>query len=382
VVNLGHAASGEYVSSFRRACQDAGRLAVHVVENPRDPWIQDELQWGYTYTPRAGMHVALHTPRARELERNIPALLAPEVGYLRPFSSPEANSDSLDYGGNIEVSPRSGRQPFGRVYYGGQATPRALLHPQRALAWSENNGKQHTHISQCLQEFFKRQKADPLDSYAVQEPIALCTDWLTVGHVDEMVCFVRANNRAGFALLHASPRKGLEILEGLRPSTALDERYGDYTLKTVQELLEADSATSSLGLLGDTLSVFNARVQRIIDYNVAILQRELALTDDQIIELPVLFHNSARSSHFSARALTPGMGNLSAMGQLCLIPDPFIPEFRAYVKQALADIGQRAIFIDNWDIYHRQIGEVHCGSNTRRQPLQQPWWAASKGVSP
>ena len=30
-------------------------------------------------------------------------------------------------------------------------------------------------------------------------------------------------------------------------------------------------------------------------------------------------------------------------------------------------------FVDNWDIYHLALGEVHCGTNVQRTPAED-WW--------
>jgi protein-arginine deiminase len=30
-------------------------------------------------------------------------------------------------------------------------------------------------------------------------------------------------------------------------------------------------------------------------------------------------------------------------------------------------------FMDDWDLYHMGLGEVHCGSNVKRAP-SQAWW--------
>jgi protein-arginine deiminase len=52
------------------------------------------------------------------------------------------------------------------------------------------------------------------------------------------------------------------------------------------------------------------------------------------------------------------------------------------MRQQLRTIGQRAEFIDDWDIYHLGTGEVHCGSNAQRKPFSNRWWETTGGVSP
>ena len=33
-------------------------------------------------------------------------------------------------------------------------------------------------------------------------------------------------------------------------------------------------------------------------------------------------------------------------------------------------------FVDDWDVYHMALGEVHCGSQVQRAP-NEDWWETS-----
>ena len=48
--------------------------------------------------------------------------------------------------------------------------------------------------------------------------------------------------------------------------------------------------------------------------------------------------------------------------------DPVIADFRARMP---ADVD--VVFVDDWSVYHMGLGEVHCGSNTIREPMGE-WW--------
>ena len=48
--------------------------------------------------------------------------------------------------------------------------------------------------------------------------------------------------------------------------------------------------------------------------------------------------------------------------------DPIISAFRS-----LMPAGMELHFLDNWDVYHMALGEVHCGTNVRRTPTAS-WW--------
>ncbi|MBI3609832.1 MAG: hypothetical protein HY204_03910 [Nitrospirae bacterium] len=62
------------------------------------------------------------------------------------------------------------------------------------------------------------------------------------------------------------------------------------------------------------------------------------------------------------------------------IPEDNVDLFEAYVKIVLEDIGLTVHFIDDWDVYHRMDGEVHCGTNAKRTPPEAiagyagPFW--------
>ncbi|MEW5818431.1 MAG: protein-arginine deiminase family protein [Spirochaetota bacterium] len=32
------------------------------------------------------------------------------------------------------------------------------------------------------------------------------------------------------------------------------------------------------------------------------------------------------------------------------------------------------IFIDDWNTYHNEEGEIHCGTNVKRTPPGVKWW--------
>ena len=40
----------------------------------------------------------------------------------------------------------------------------------------------------------------------------------------------------------------------------------------------------------------------------------------------------------------------------------------------LAKLGYTVDWIEDWDLYHRLSGEVHCGSNTKRALPASKWW--------
>jgi protein-arginine deiminase len=359
VVSTGSTESRRYVSAFGSACRMAGVAPVTLQSG--DIWIEDEMSWGYSETPRMVLPVVLHLFRLRELKTSVQKLIAPNIGYATlfdPGASP-ARTNSLNFGGNLEVTPPTSQYPFGRVYYGSI--------PSRNEGANSYSGRQ---IDPGYQRFFQRQRLQP--------PIDLHTDWLRVGHIDEVVSFVPKSD-GKHALLIASPKLALDILREMPPETPLDARYSLLItgLETVGDFFR-------IGQLNRTLEEYNLEVDtRLFGLDHANphpesikgrLKAALGLDERDILEAPVLFFNGDRSGVWGAAALTPGLVNLSSMGRFSLIPEPFLPEFRANFQQSLARIGQEPLFIDDWSLYHAAYGEVHCGSNTLRDPFARKWW--------
>lgn len=81
----------------------------------------------------------------------------------------------------------------------------------------------------------------------------------------------------------------------------------------------------------------------------------------------------------SAVAFNPGPTNLQPVGGSLYVPMQFGP-----LDAVGDDIFEKAIenalgigfveFVDCWDLYHRLLGEIHCGSNVKRSLLGINWW--------
>jgi protein-arginine deiminase len=356
------AASTAYVKLFTDACAAANVQSTVLESN--DVWIEDEMSWGYSETPRIYMPIALHLYRLRDLKANVRNLLASNVGLATIFDyGPDpingSVSDSINYGGNLEVTPPTQQFPFGRVYYGSIKSTD-----------DELNAYRQREIDPRYQEFFKRSKLQP--------PIDLNTDWLGVGHVDEVVTFVpRPDGK--FALLLASPKLALDVARRLRRGTPLDSKYNLLVpgLETVDDLF-------SYGQLMRSFEEYNMDVDFKtfgVDHSSPApdsikgkLKAALNLDEGDIFEVPVLYYNHDQTNVWFGLALSPGMVNLNSMGRFSLVPDPFLNEFKHELERVLGTAGQVAVWIDDWFVYHAALGEVHCGSNTLRVPFAKKWW--------
>ncbi|XP_037534621.1 protein-arginine deiminase type-2 [Nematolebias whitei] len=322
-------------------------------QNRGDRWMQDELEFGYIDSPHHQFPVVLDSPRDGKL-KDFPYenLLGPDFGYVTRLAYNE-NVSSLDSFGNLEVSPPvtvNGKEyPLGRIIIG-VAFPTAI------------KGRNMTKV---VQDFLRAQK--------VQEPIALFSDWLYVGHVDEFMTFVPSPDRKGFRLLLASPDAGYKLFRGL-----YNDGHGQAKLF---EGLKGQKPVTVEEILGDKhLQAENNYVQSCIDWNRDVLKRELGLDDDDIIDLPILFKMVVAKDEFRAVAYYPDMVNMIVLGKNLGIPKPFGPQvngccaLEAEMCSLMEGLGLKCMFIDDFASYHQLLGEVHCGSNVRRKPFDFKWW--------
>ncbi|KAJ7998665.1 hypothetical protein DPEC_G00207240 [Dallia pectoralis] len=322
----------------------------HEYMNRQDRWMQDEIEIGYIESPHQRFPVVLDSPRDGGLQTfPYEELLGPDFGYVTRTAYDEEVS-SLDSFGNLEVSPpvtvNGKNYPLGRIIIG-VAFPTAT------------KGRNMTKV---VQDFLWAQK--------VQKPIALFSDWLLVGHVDEFMTFVPAPDKKGFRLLLASPDAGYTLFRGL-------QNDGNGKAKMFDGLGATQEITVDEILSDETLQAENNYVQNCIDWNRDVLKRELGLDDDDIIDLPILFHVLEDNR---AVAYYPDMVNMIVLGKNLGIPKPFGPKvngrcvLETEMTRLMTGLGLCCTYIDDFTTYHKMLGEVHCGSNARREPFSFKWW--------
>jgi protein-arginine deiminase len=84
-------------------------------------------------------------------------------------------------------------------------------------------------------------------------------------------------------------------------------------------------------------------------------------------------------------AYQPGTVNLLHFDGHVLIADPFGPNvggvdvFKQDLDTRLSATGLVTHYVDDWNTYHRNNGEVHCATNVLRVvPHQHPWWESGR----
>lgn len=330
-------------------------IPLHVVPpevNGGDRWIQDEIEFGYSMGPRRALPVVFDSPRDRKLDGFPEAtLLGPDFGHFQIGGS---QPNSLDSFGNLEVSPpvtvNGNTYPLGRIIFGGKEYGTYRAASRRMMPE--------------LRQFLYAQK--------VQRPIEIYTDWLAVGHVDEILCFVPANNDIGFQLLLASPTRAYSILDELNW-----QGYDEAVLFQGRFRRNGKSAERTVGeLISDhTFWVANNVFQKYMDHNRQVLIRELSIGDEHIVDIPVLFYPPSTQRTL---AYFPDMVNQLVLGKYSLVPKPYGPvvhgvdQFERALEDALPE--RNVVFIEDWYSYHELSGEVHCGTNCLREPPAVKWW--------
>lgn len=345
----------EFIEELRKVVgkADAQLDPVPFEFHKDDPWMRDEIEIGYTQAPGKCIHVVLDSPRDRGLDRFAKRkLLGSDFGYV--IRKSRYSVTKLDSFGNLEVSPpvtvKGVDYPFGRLIFGGTRQD-IIKDPRRKL--------------KVLRDFFFAQK--------IQAPFEIFSDWLSVGHIDEFMTFVPAPNSKGFKLLLASPDKCYSILQRLE-----NEGHPQVLLRQGKQLYKKPADISVTDVLdNEELTRQNERFQEYINWNREALKHELGLGEEDIIDIPALFQDDGDGR---AETFFPNMVNMIVLNQHLAIPRPFGPQintqcqFEADVRAVLEPLGLVCHFIDDWDPYFRGGGEIHCGTNTSRQPFGQKWW--------
>ncbi len=347
-----------FLRELREACASV-EVPLQVVpldEHGGDRWIQDEVEFGFSESPTHALTVVCDSPRDRGLDHWAKLQKGPDLGHFQIGGSAP---NSLDSFGNLEVSPRvtvRGRDyPFGRIVFGGRAYG--------------DYGPATRQMMPELRRFLHAQR--------VQAPIEIFTDWLTVGHVDEIVGFVPARNAKGFQVLLASPRKAEGILDRL-----IEQGHGEAMMfegLRRGEPTGGPSAEVSVARLRADRPFWeaNAAFQSSMDLNREMLGMELEVEEADMVELPVLFWPPGIDQRTAA--FFPDLVNHLVIGDVSIVPRPYGPHidgedaFERAFRDALPHRDAR--FIDDWYAYHEMLGEVHCGTNARRRPpAGLHWW--------
>ncbi len=339
-----------------------------------DQWAQDFFEPGYMSMPKAGgaQHVIRVNYRSanvygsgsyplREAGRIVfDGLRGRDVAGIQhydPAFDPSGEADSLDSFGNYETIPpysyNGVNYPLGRTLRGSTTG----FTPDPTFMKMVNAQKQ-------------------------QPTVNIDTSWLLVGHVDESVTFIKANTPRGWVALVNDARLAKTMLENLKA-----QGFGTTKLFTGMYWQndfggETAAAVTINQVLADTeVLAESARSAAEIDTQVVALKAATGLTDGEIIRVPFLHQPVSNLS----LAYQPGTVNgVSANDTNFFAPNPHGPVvggkdvFKTQLEQALGAVGVSVRWVEDWNLYHRLAGEVHCGSNSARAIPSTKWWETGR----
>jgi protein-arginine deiminase len=345
------------------------REGIKLSARAADQWAQDFFDVAHLQRPGkdgvVDMRVVVRSPQPDRLAgAAMLKRLGPDtaVAYVHGTMQDDAAGDgySMNSFGNWEVVPPyrtdEAAYPLGRNIWGSGA--KTVDQPDASFA-----------------AFVRAQ--------SVQPPLTVDTSWLTVGHVDEIFSFVRAPSPRGWTVLVGSPTLARQMLLDLQASghgsVKLFAGKQSYDFSKESEPVVQASRSIDAILADADLMAESQRAQTKIDTATEVLRRELALADTEQVAMPFLFERV----YANALAYQPGTVNLLHVGGDVAVPKPFGPSidgadpFETDLVLRLGALGLETHFVDNWDLYHAEMGEVHCGTNVDRA-VDVAWWESGR----
>jgi len=335
-----------------------------------DQWVQDYFETGYMSMP--GPKGAQHAIRVnyrsanvdnpnnqnnplREAGRVVFDLRGRDSAAVQQFDLSHPDSmDSLDSFGNTETIPpysfKGVDYPLGRSYRG--SVPN--FYPDESFALM-------------------------MESQLQQPPVYVDTSWLVVGHVDETVTFLPTPlAERGWTIGVNDPQLAWLMLEEQAAAG-----NGDVLLFVGKEWQGGANAEISIGAilgsdaLSDELEASTAEVEG----QLLTLQEATGIVNEELIRIPYIHEKQFGYSV----ALQPGTANGILLDSKNFAPpEPHGPApdgvdiFKTQLEDELAPHGITVRWTEDWDLYHRLLGEVHCGSNSTRQIPEFKWWESGR----
>ncbi|MFC9245115.1 protein-arginine deiminase domain-containing protein [Streptomyces sp. NPDC057136] len=388
----------ELETQVKRAGISTPLVKFTMGEEEQDIWAQDFLEPGYVTMAGPGGKPQGMRVMIRSAQKDRPAgrqvfekLRGRDVGAVQVALGRGVEDSSLDSMGNLETIPA--------YEHGGRSYPAGRI----VMGEYKDTGVKPVKAMRTL-----------LASQGMQDPLLLDTSWLDVGHVDEFVQFLPADTRRGWRIAIADPEAGMKLLKDAKAAGHGATKM--FSFKGT-EYASAPKETINQVLTSDKIRADNALAARRIAANLEILKRETGITDAEVVRVPALYSRPSdegrgdfagtqrltrlgasvdvpdAAGEFGKRDLTeavddtlvtsayiPGAVNGVVLGKnRYLAPKQWGPViggkdiFTAAVNAAYRKAGMRVSYIDDYEIYHLGMGEVHCGTNTLRD-ISAPWW--------
>ncbi|KAM3513448.1 hypothetical protein MY11210_002928 [Beauveria gryllotalpidicola] len=258
-----------YIGDFERFSALAGLKKPVLRANQSDEWTQDFFEAGYTTMPGADGPVTLRVmiasaqkskSRIRSHRWLFREMRSDTVGAVQHYTYGE----TTDSTGNLETVP-----------------PYTL----NGKTWPAGRTVMGSHYG------VKPEMVKFLDAQEVQAPIGIDTTWLEIGHTDEFMQFLPAQNERGWVMMVDDPMAGLAILRQAqnkgngkipalsRPVMPEDDDTRCLPKDTLDDVLNRANLTGIQTYCDDNIKA-----------NIDILKRETGITDQEIIRVPTLYH--------------------------------------------------------------------------------------------
>jgi len=290
-------------------------------------------------------------------------LRGPDIAAVQTYSADRVGDDdynmlwgSFNSTGNVIVAPphttEEGSWPVGRVLYGSDGADAA---PDPAFVTL-------------------------LEAQGDQDPLPVDTSWLGVGHIDEFLSFIPADNDRGWAAVVADPELGSTLLMEL-----VAAGRGDQPLMSG---IAEDDLTIAEALESVELVNGNRIASEGIDAALRVLTAELGLTDDDLVRVPALFTELviegyprqgivANQLPAIVNGVETGTGVYLAVRPHGPIDDTGEDVFVRSAEDAFNTVGGEIAWVEAFEYGHDSGtvgGEIHCLTNTIRANADEPWW--------
>ncbi|MCX7445568.1 protein-arginine deiminase family protein [Corynebacterium sp. P7003] len=337
-------------------------------------WIQDGSEVFHTSMPGENgphnMRMVMRVDQAEDGQNAMYQLRGPGIGVAEINVKPGTSDPSA--GGNLEFLPHTPAHPGGRAIIGVRQNPDLI---------AEDHGHTHGGDAHAGHDHGTAEENSPtaeqlafLAAQGYTDPLILDTSHLTVGHVDEMVHVLPADNAAGFKLLVADPGLGKKMLADL-----IADGHGD------TQLVNYPNSTTTLTEATDEMMQRQHAVAiEVSDRNIATLKAETGLGEQDIIRYPAWYRMDLHDAYDATKIYPMASFNPNAVNGILrdrstyLAPKTFGPDingtdvFADHLKKEMAEAGYEVIFVDDYDYLHRGTGELHCGTNQFRS--MTPWY--------
>ncbi|MBW2453976.1 MAG: protein-arginine deiminase [Deltaproteobacteria bacterium] len=339
-----------------------------------DQWTQDFFETAYMSMPASGGAHVIHvnfrsanytSSQLRSAGRVVfTTFRGPDVAGAVEYDPSHSDSmDTLNSFGNLETLPPHS--------FGGKSWPMG-----RVVRGSDPS----FFPDQVFDGMITAQGMDTGNNEGVQEPVYIDTSWLAVAHIDETFSYMpHSSGTHGWRVILADTLLGWNSLVN-----AYNNGYGSTVMFAGLYWGGSTSAQTTVAdvVTDQDLADANNWALAEIDAQKTALKQATGITDNDFVSVPAVWWEQ----YNWLVAYVPGVANGIALSNDDYgAPEPHGPMingqdlFKSETVQNLNPLGITTRWIENWDLYHRLDGEVHCGSNTTRVvPNSAKWWESAQ----